>query len=227
MPRPPIILFVLLQMAVLSPFEALSQQKDDTPLVSFRAKPKPFVTYDLSGSLVGGKGATTSELRGGLDFKRKLRLGIGWAWVVSDIVEDKEVTLESGKDSIVPAELRMSFGTASAEYTFFENDRWQITGPFMIGFGNTYFRYNERVDGEYKKQKTEKNPVAVFGPSVTATYKLLKWVGVSVGIGYRFMVKDEDEVREKLSSPIYSLKARIFFDEVYKSLFVKEKVGGE
>ena len=137
-------------VALLVPLQTFSQTQDHTPLVSFRSKPKPFVTYDLSGSLVGGKGATTSELRGGLDFKRKLRLGIGWAWVVSDIVEDKQVTLESGKDSIVPAELRMSFGTVSAEYTFFENDRWQITGPFVVGFGSTYFRYNERVDDEYK-----------------------------------------------------------------------------
>jgi hypothetical protein len=193
----------------------------DTPLVSFKNKPTPFLNYDISGSLVGGKGATTSEVRGGLDFKKTVRLGIGYAWVVSDIVEDKTVTLESGKDSVVPAELRMQFFTLSAEYTFFDNARWQITMPVMVGYGTSYFRFNERVDGDYKKQKTDKNPVAIYGPSVTATYKLVKWVGISAGIGYRFMVKDNDEVRERLSSPIYSIKARIFFDEIYRSVFPK------
>ncbi|HEX5001253.1 MAG TPA: hypothetical protein VFW78_02055 [Bacteroidia bacterium] len=195
----------------------------DTPLVSFKNKPTPFVTYDIAGSLLGGHGATTFELRGGLDFKKKVRLSVGWAWVLSDIVDkNKEVVLESGKDSIVPADLRMQFATVNAEYTFFDNDRWQITVPVSTGYGMSYYRYNERVDGVYKKQKTDKNPVAVFGPSLTVTYKLLKWVGVSAGLGYRFMIKDNDEVRQRLSSPIYTIKARIFFDEIYKSVFPKK-----
>jgi hypothetical protein len=211
--------FALLLCLAAGPLFAQFNPEIDTPLVSFRNKPTPFLNYDISGSLVGGKGATTSEIRSGLDFRKTVRLGVGYAWVVSDIVENKTVTLESGKDSIVPAELRLQFVTLSAEYSFFDNERWQVTVPVMIGYGTSYFRFNERVNDEYKKQKTDKNPVAIFGPTMTVTYKLVKWVGVSAGVGYRFMFKDEDEVKERLSSPIYSIKARIFFDEIYKSVF--------
>ena len=204
-------------------FKATAQSKNmvvDTPLVSFKNKPKLFLTFDRTSSFVSGKGATTNEIRMGLDFKKKIRFGIGFAGLASDIVANKTiVTQNTSVDSIVPAKLTLSYLSLSGEYTFYESKRWQITMPVVIGFGSSYFSYYEKINGSYKTKRTDEGGVILMGPSGVVTYRILRWIGLSGGIGYRHMIVNNSKVKESFNSPIYLFRVRIFMGEIYKTVF--------
>jgi hypothetical protein len=192
----------------------------DTPLISFKSRPKFFLTLDRTSSFVAGKGATTNEIRMGLEFKKLIRFGIGYAELVSDIVADKSIVTEiTGIDSLVPAELSLSYLTWSAEYTFYNSKRWQITMPGVLGTGSSYFQYYEYVDGEYKTKRTDEGGVVLLGASGIATYRILRWVGLSAGLGYRYLIVNNGNVKESFNSPVYLFRIRIFMGEIYKSVF--------
>ncbi len=197
------------------------EQPTDTPLVGFKGKPSLFFTLDNTASFVGGKSATTNELRFGLDFKKKLKLGLGYGQLVSDIVVNKDIVAErTDNDSVVPANLSLSFFSANAEYVFFNSKRWQISTPLQIGVGSTYFLYYESdKNGKSIQKRTDEGTVLVSGFSAVATYRILRWIGISAGLGYRVGILNNDKVAESFNSPVYTFKFRIFFGEIYKSVF--------
>src|SRR5688572_14432206 len=223
-----LLTFLVIPLVLLS-FPAISQigkTMVDTPLVSFKHKPKFFLTLDRTSSFVEGKGATTNEIRMGLEFKKKIRFGIGYAALVSDIVTDKTIVTEvTGFDSLVPAELSLSYLTWSAEYTFYDSKRWQITVPGMLGTGSSYFQYYEKVDGEYKTKRTDEGGVVLLGASGIATYRILRWFGLSAGLGYRYLIVNNGKVKESFNSPVYLFRIRIFMGEIYKSIFPRGILG--
>jgi hypothetical protein len=80
----------------------------DTPLVGFKGNPRFFFTFDNTTSIVGGKPAGTNELKLGLEFKKKLKLGVGYGLLVSDVVEEKSVkAVRTGNDSTLNAQLSL------------------------------------------------------------------------------------------------------------------------
>jgi hypothetical protein len=198
----------------------------DTPLVSFKNKPKFFLNLDRSSSFIEGKGAITNELRLGLDFRRKVRIGIGVAGLSSDVVTKKTITTEAlHNDSSLNAELKMTYLTISAEYTLYESKRWQVTTPFTTGIGTAYFEYFEKVGSEIKTKRAEEGGVLIVTPAVVGTYRLLRWFGLSAGLGYRQLLVNNSKAQERLNSPVYIIRLRIFMGEIYKTVFPRGITG--
>lgn len=189
------------------------------PYVSFKNKPSFFLTVDRTNSLVSGRSAVTTELRAGLDFKRKVRLGIGIAGLVSDVVAPKNVITESNTDTTLNALLSMTYLTLSAEYTLYESKRWQITMPVMTGIGTAYWTYYEKVGNITKTKKLDEGGVLLTGPSVIFTYRIFRWIGVSGGLGYRQLIINNSKINESFNSPVSTFRIRIFMGEIYKSVF--------
>ncbi len=219
-------LIPLLLLASGAVYAQNSKAAVDTPYFSLKHKPKLFLTLDRTSSFVSGKGATTNEIRAGIEFRKKLRFGIGYAKLVSDVVTDKTITTQVTQvDSVVPAELSLAYFTMSGEYTFYDSKRWQITMPVTVGIGSSYFYYYEKIDGDYLTQKTDKGGVVLFGPSGIATYRILRWVGLSAGLGFRFAVVNNGKIQESFNSPVYLFRVRIFMGEIYKSVFPRGVLG--
>lgn len=198
-------------------------QSDPYPLISFRTNPKPkiFLTFDRTGSFVGGKPANTNEIKMGLEFRKKIRLGIGFGALVSDVVAQKRVlTPDTGHDSLVAAQLSLSFLSLNAEYIFYDSKRWQMAMPIGMGFGTSYFSYFENTgEGEYKTKRLDEGGVVMFNAHGLLTYRIIRWVGLSAGAGYRVAVVSNSKVEENFNSPVYIFKIRIFLGEIYKSVF--------
>lgn len=212
-------------MFIIANTLSVNAQKDtvshDSPLVSFRkSNARFFLTGDRTGSFVGGKSASTNELKLGIEFKKKLRLGIGIGALVSDVVQERTiVTSQTNLDTTVNSELSLTFFSLNSEYVFYDSKRWQIAMPVGIGIGSSYFAYFENVNGTFKQSRLDEGGVIMFGASGLATYRILRWVGVSGGTGYRIALISNSKVQESFNSFVYIVKIRVFLGEIYKSVF--------
>lgn len=189
----------------------------DTLKRSFQTKPKLFFQFDSYNSIVTGARANAKGLKTGLDFNRKIRIGIGYFWLTPDVVEKRIVR----PGDTVRAQLKSRYLTLGAEYVLLNENPWQVTVPVHFGFGKSYFIYPDTIS--HRDERIASNPIVLFEPAVTGHYKVIKWVGVGFGVGYRIMLKNNPEVQDNFNSPIYILRIKIFFDEIYYSLFSKQR----
>ena len=54
---------------------------------SFRKKPKFFFNFTQYNSFINSQSANVSGIKAGLEFNEKVRLGVGYGWLNSDIVD--------------------------------------------------------------------------------------------------------------------------------------------
>ena len=188
----------------------------DTLKRSFNTKPKFFFQLDSYNSIVTGARANAKGIKTGLDFNKKVRLGVGYFWLNPDVVEKRIIN----DDDTVRAQLKSRYFTLGAEYVLLNDNPWQVTLPFHFGFGKSFFVYPDTLTK--KDERIASNSIVLFEPAVTGHYKVIKWVGVGFGVGYRIMLKNNPEVRDNFNSPLYVLRIKIFFDEIYYSVFPKQ-----
>jgi hypothetical protein len=103
-----------------------------------------------------------------------------------------------------------------AEYTFYEKDDWQISSPLCLGYGRSYFEY---FDKNNNRRSIYNHGVLISDIGINAQYKVLKWVGLGGGVGYRFMLVSNPEIDTDFSSMVYSIRIKVFLGEIMKTIF--------
>lgn len=200
-------------------FSDCNAQFLDTLNASFHTKPKFFFQVDAYNSFVSNKGANTFGYKAGLEFNNRIKMGIGYYKLISNIVRPDSVGQHN--NTLPTKQLEMYYVPVLFEYIFYNEDPWQVSIPINIGLGKSYFWYYKNTALE--RGQLDKKTVAVMTVNLDGQYKILKWFGVGAGLGFRVMLKDNNNINETFNSVIYSLRLRLFVDEIYRSLFKKEK----
>jgi len=212
--------FLLICILTNSVFAQSSDQNKGLG-IDFKDKPTIFFMYDRNYSFVESKLASTSGLKIGLEFSKKLKLGIGYSWLNNDVVEKKTVITDLGNDTSLNAKLTMRMGILYSEYIFYDKSNWQFSMPVQLGIGTSYFTYYESMGDLVEKKKLSQEGIGMLNVTGMATYRVLKWFGLSAGAGVRLMIVDNNNVDQNLNGPIFAFRIRIFFGEIYKSFFPK------
>ena len=92
--------------------------------------------------------------------------------------------------------------------------------PLQIGIGKTFYQYTEGG----VKHKTNQSANFIYEPTISVDYKIIKWFGVGVDFGYRFMVTQNRKLNKQFNSPIIAFGLSIYYSEIVKSLFPKSKL---
>jgi hypothetical protein len=211
-------LLCLVLFLPLVPYQhCCGQFSTDSLLSNLKKKPHFFFQFDAVNSFISGRGANSIGVKAGLDFGKRIKFGTGYYTLISDIVEKKYI---AEYDSVYNVKLQMNYYTTFVDYVLLEKGKWQLSLLNQFGIGNSYFWYYANRDPDKNKVKTLSNRLVVlYEPSVTAQYKVLKWVGGAVGLGYRTMLLTNKEIDHRLSSPVFSIRIKIFLDEIYKSIW--------
>jgi len=183
---------------------------------SFRKKPKFFFNFTQYNSFINRQSANISGIKAGLEFNEKVRLGLGYGWLNSDIV-DKIVIDKNDMSYQTNGQLKFNFISTSFEYEFYTNDSWHLSVPLVVGAGGAHYEYIDRITKD--RTATKNSHIVLFEPTVNAQYNIINWVGISGGLGYRFALNASKDYRKNFSSPIYVIQLKIFFDEIYRDLF--------
>ena len=201
----------------------LSAQYDDERLAifedefkkSFKSKPKLDVKFDNRFSFIRDTDVKTIGIKVGLNFRRKFKVGLG----INQMLFNVEKVVVNSNDEEVPVSLEYSYFSPYLEYVYFSNRRWEFSLAIQHGIGGASYQFTD-VNG--KKQKLVQSAILSYEPAMLIDYKIVRWVGIGTGIGYRMVYYKEPGIIEKFSSPEYVIKLKVYLGEIVRTITGKE-----
>ena len=194
-------IFCLLSCITTSAF---SQTVSLTDSLKKHFHSKPYFTgkWDTQNSFITGKSIQIQSIKMGLVFNQNVTLGLGFHWINSRNFQD--YVLDGFKDS---SPIRMKYFSFFAEYVFFKRNNWLGVIPVQMGVGKSFLKNGGN--------KIFMGSVCLYEPSISIEYKFSPWLAIGAGYGYRIMLKNNRLIDQNFYAPIYVLRARILFDEIY------------
>ncbi len=182
-----------------------------------KSRPSVNVRLETRNSFIANNRAKISGIRLGLNFKNKLRMGLGYSWLSSDVTEKKAIIDVYGNTQIVDNYLEFGYAAYYVDFVFHKTKRWQLSVPLQLGTGLSWFEYRNGVH----LIKSKKYLLLLYEPGVSVQFKIFPWLGLGTDIAYRFTLKNSRYVGEKLNSPTYGFNLMIWFDQLYFMTFPK------
>lgn len=186
--------------------DSLKQYFSHRPTLTFR--------LDNKTSFISSNSVSIWGVNLGLDFNKKLKTGFGYYFLNSLIREKTKIPIEHN-DTVVNARLLFNYGGIFFEYVFYATDKWEMSFPLHIGFGESKYRYH--LPGRTFDRGN--HFLALYEANICAQYKLAYWLGGGFGIGYRIMLINDNISDGNFSAPIYAIKIKIFFGDLYRTYF--------
>ncbi|MGB0886837.1 MAG: hypothetical protein ACPGSL_01830 [Vicingaceae bacterium] len=211
-----IIHFILLSTSIYS------QKERTTPYVfeneftsSFKTRPKLDVKFDNRFSFIRENALKTIGIKVGLNFDRKFKVGLG----VNQMLVPIETTTIDNEGNEVPVDLEYFYFSPYIEYVYHNSKKWAFSLSTQLGFGGASYQYK---DVEGNKIKLEESVVLSYEPAMLIDYKIVRWVGIGTGVGYRLIYFKEQGVNEKFSAPEYVIKLKVYLGEIVRTITGKE-----
>jgi hypothetical protein len=184
-------------------------------------KPKFMFSFDGQNTYVEGKDARFFGLKTGIDFKGRVHAGVGLYGLRTYL--DRSILLGpdtiTGKYDTLPGTLKFSYITSFIEYVFFQTKHWEFKVPFAFGLGGSSYTYyfTPNVATDFRK-----GGVLLMVSGLGVEYKFTSWVGLGAGVGYRQILIRNRLMKDRLSTPYYSLAVKLYFGKLYRYVFPKK-----
>jgi hypothetical protein len=192
----------------------------DTFRVLLKNKSSLDLRLESRYSFINNDLAVISGIRIGASFKRKLRLGGGISWLKSDILHSNYTISETNVVTYTPNYLKLAYLAFYADFVFYKTKRWQVSIPIQTGVGYSWYQ----SDYTYAFSSGKKYLFFLYEPGVSTHFKIFKWCGLGLDVGYRFALKNNHYIDERFSSPTYAFKVLFWADQLYYELFPDSKL---
>ena len=213
----PFPIYMLFMTAMFGGLPVSAQWSDTTRTDDVQDKAKFIVNLDARQQAVAGDVVKFFGLRFGIQKKRNI-YALGFYGLGSPF-EDRSIILEDfGKDSI---DIRTSLGYLSGTYEriLLDTRKWQLSVPFMAGLGRSPL---DRKDSTGVYVRFKDYPVYPLETGVRASYKLLFWLYVQGGLGYRQVLGPKEFVDRRYSGATWNFGLSIKFGKIFR--YAKDKL---
>jgi hypothetical protein len=182
---------------------------------SFKTKPHLDVKFDSRFSFIRGADLRTSGFKVGISFNRKFKMGLGYNQLI--IPTKSTIKIDELKFDV---ELEYDYLSPYFEYVYYNSKRWEFNISTQIGFGRANYQYyNPEIQ---KTIRTRHSNIISYEPAMLIDYKIIRWVGIGTGVGYRLVLYKNSGIEEKISSPVYIVKLKIYLGEIVRTITGKE-----
>lgn len=188
--------------------EMTSAQLMDSIAHSLKEPPRFLIKMDNRGSFISSRSASLWGVKVGVEHNKRVQYGIGYSWLWKRIATDLEFQGQRQAHR-----LRFGYITPFFEYAFFQQNKWEVSIPVQIGVGRASYRVE---DSDGNKLRIHSSWVFLYEPAMTVEYRLLKFFGLGLGVGYRLAVKTNRDMEEGLTAPTYMLKLKIYLPDLNK-----------
>ncbi len=175
----------------------------DSIRVSLTHKPKFYADFNTRNSFIANSRAQVRGILGGVTFNNNFTLALSYNWLITEFN-----TISPENDT---SALKMRYVAPFVSYSFLEKKNLQLSVPVYFGFGQTLYENT-------KKEKTNAHFIFTYEPSMKATYRVFKYVGISAGIGYRVLLIGNRFIDENFNSPTYTVGVKLFMGDIYSDV---------
>jgi hypothetical protein len=211
-------LFVILLIVCL-PAPGRSQYLDSLG-ATLRGDYSVDVRLESRNSFIDYQLVSITGVRAGLSFRRKLRLGVGLSWIETPVISaaaSAQVKNDTaGREQLV----KLAYICYYADVVFHKTKRWQLSVPLQLGTGLIWLE-DPLLRPELRSGP--KKMLLLYEPGISVQYKFYKWLGTGADIAYRFTLPNS-AIAGQLSSPTYSFRLLIWFDQLYFQLFPGSRI---
>ena len=209
-----VLLILFTASSLLSPLSSKAQFSFlDTIKTSFHHKPKFLVDIGTYNSIVSGQPVIFTDLAVGVVFNKRLYFSAGVSTLNTEVISPQVVN-----NNYVNAKLNMLLFIGSAECVFYKDYPWIFSIiPLKVGIGNAYYEYISEPDKNRKR--INEHTIFTYQPQFYNSFNILKWIGVSGSMGYRFTPFSSSQIHKDLDSFTYSIGIKLFLDPIYDAVF--------
>ena len=202
------IFVLVISVWMLEDAQAQTINLSDSLRQVFRLRITPSFKFDTRNSFITGSRAKVYGLKAGVSFGKRISIGLGYNFIGTKLRENTSLDNIEIKD----AEIRMNYVAPYVEYGFFQRGPWEIGTSIQLGVGSSFHRYSDNGS----ERIIHRGRVILYEPVMSCEYKIFKLIGVGVGCGYRIMLKNNRSIEQQFTSPVYALRVRLIFDELYR-----------
>lgn len=192
----------------------------DTFKVFLKSRPSISARLESRYSFMNNSPTKVSGVRLGLSFKRKLRVGIGYSWLDTDVSDNLLITDAYGNLRFTKKHLKFGYVCYYADFVFHKTKRWQLSVPIQVGTGMYWTQYNDGLN----TIKSKKRLLLFYEPGITVQFKITRWCGLGLDVCARLALRNTKYVGEKLNSFILAPKFLIWFDQIFYMAAPKSKI---
>ncbi len=207
------IIFIIFSFSVKGQFL-------DTFKVFLKSRPSIDARLESRYSFLNNSPTKVSGVRLGLSFRRKLRVGIGYSWLDTDVSDKKLITDAFGETRYTDEYLKFGYLCYYADFVFHKTKRWQLSVPIQVGTGMYWRQYSDGL----QTIRSQKRLLLFYEPGITVQFKVFKWFGLGLDVCGRLALKNTSYVSEKLNSFVLAPKLLIWFDQIFYSVAPKNKL---
>ncbi|MFZ6051881.1 outer membrane beta-barrel protein [Halocola ammonii] len=213
-----LVIFMFWSLLFSGVISAQPASLSDSLKAAFSGEPSFTARLDTRNSFITGRSARIRGVKAGVTYENVIGYGLGFNWLASDFetiyeFEAEERTFER------EADLHYFYFSPYLDYTFYRKNKWYVTIPVQFGIGWSNLTYKDQNE---EKQRTKSGLMVSYEPAMAVEYRLLKYLGLGVGVGYRLMIVNNEPTNYQFTSPVYLLKVRVLFSEIYKDLIRDE-----
>lgn len=150
----------------------------------------------------------------GFSLQYKHKVGLGFNYLYSNIYEFKTIKVDNISYDI-KSPLTYYFVTSFYEPILFQNKHWELSFPFQIGVGESYFSYsicNNRI-------LYNRDYFINLESVLSGHYKIFWWSGIGSGFGYSYNLKTNKQINKNFNGFIFYTKLKIFVADLYNYFF--------
>jgi hypothetical protein len=210
-------LVVALAFTSICSLGSRAQWSDTSRTHDIQDKPRFILNLDVRRQEVRGDIVRFFGLRAGIQERRNIyALGL---YGLGDPLQDKGIRLEDiGRDSV---DVRSTMGYLSATYEriLLDTRHWQLSVPFMVGIGSATVDYKDST-GVYQRYRETR--VVPIESGVRASFKVLFWLYLQGGLGYRRVAGPSPLVNKEFSGTTWNFGLSIKFGKIYR--YAKDKL---
>ncbi|MFM7722626.1 MAG: hypothetical protein ACKO7C_06430 [Bacteroidota bacterium] len=192
------IFFVLGFLGLIHiPGYAQPVQLSDSLKGVFHQPVQPNWHWDTWATYVYGKSLNVQSLKVGALFGKRLELGVAYSWLSNGVYFDQE-----WEQNMYRMQYELRYAGVYTEVKFFKQGRWSGTLPIFLGTGKSFYQFRDLTD---TRRVEFQNNVVVYEPALRFNYNVANLVQVGAGMGYRFMLKSNSQIQERIVSPNFLL----------------------
>jgi hypothetical protein len=169
---------------------------------------------------IGDEITRISGARLGISFNKKLRLGGGISWLKTNVTRTVDPYITDGKTS-TQKYLRLGYICYYMDFVFYRSKRWTLSVPLQAGPGLAWYQPGTTYKFGVKEPKYF---FLLYEPGITVNFKIFKWFGLGNDVAYRFVLKNNEKMKEHLRTPTYAFKILFWVDQLFFELLPQSDI---